>query len=167
MPTLRTRRFAGKDHARRNRRGRIMAVKKAKKSAKKTKKTAKKKASKKKTDKWTWTDILRTPILASVGAFSIAEEGIEKFVKELVERGEASEKEGKKLVDDFRKRTKKNRKDFESGIDGRIEKALKKFRLPSKKDIDSLTRKLERLEKRVERLAKANKLQDGKKPDVY
>jgi len=130
-----------------------MAVKKAKKSTKKTKKAAKKKA-KKKADKWTWTDILRTPILASVGAFSIAEEGIEKFVKELVERGEASEKEGKKLVDDFRKRTRKNRKDFETGTDERIEKALKRFRLPSKKDIDSLTKKLERLEKRVERLAK-------------
>jgi polyhydroxyalkanoate synthesis regulator phasin len=153
MLTLRTRRFAGKDHARGNRRVRIMAVKKAKKSTKKTKGETKKKA-KKKADKWTWIDILRTPILASVGAFSIAEEGIEKFVKELVERGEASEKEGKKLVEDFRKRTKKNRKDFESGTDERIEKALKKFRLPSKKDVDSLTRKLERLEKRVDRLAK-------------
>lgn len=131
-----------------------MAAKKAKKGTKKTKKAAKKKATKKKAEKWTWTDILRTPILASVGAFSIAEEGIEKFVKELVERGEASEKEGKKLVDDFKKRTRKNRKDFESGIDERIEKTLKRFRLPSKKDVDSLNRKLERLEKRVDRLAK-------------
>ena len=130
-----------------------MAAKKAKKGAKK----AKKKGVKAKDEKWTWIDLLRTPILASVGAFSIAEEGIEKFVKELVERGEASEKEGKKIVEDFRKRTRKNRKDLESGIDGRIEKALKSFRLPTKKDVDALSKKIGRLEKRVDRLTKKGK----------
>ncbi len=129
-----------------------MAAKKAKKAAKKAKAPAKDKAAKKKSEKWTWFDILRTPILASVGAFSIAEEGIEKFVRDLVERGEASEKEGKKIVDDFRKRTRKNRKDFENRIDDRIQKALKSFRLPTRKDIDTLSRKIDKLEKRVSKL---------------
>jgi polyhydroxyalkanoate synthesis regulator phasin len=131
-----------------------MAAKKTKKSTKKAKPAAKKKAAKKKRDKWTWADILRTPILASVGAFSIAEEGIEKFVKELVERGEASEKEGKKIVDDFRKRTKRNRKDLEAGIDDRIQKTLKSFRLPTKQDVDELSKKVDKLEKKVDTLKK-------------
>ena len=138
-----------------------MAVKKAKKtkkSSKKAKAAPKKKAGKKaKEEKWTWLDILRTPILASVGAFSIAEEGIEKFVRDLVERGEASEKEGKKIVDDFRKRTRRNRKDFENRIDERIEKALRSFRLPTKKDIDAVSRKIDKLEKRVDKLAKTRR----------
>lgn len=125
-----------------------MATKKTKKSAKK----AKKKTGKAKKEKWTWLDILRTPILASVGAFSMAEEGIGDFVKDLVERGETSEKEGKKIVDDFRKRTTRNRKDFEKRIDERIEKALKAFRLPTKKDVDALMRKIDKLEKRVGKL---------------
>ena len=136
-----------------------MATKKAKKkttkAAKKGKAPAKKKADKKKSEKWTWFDILRTPILASVGAFSIAEEGIEKFVRDLVERGETSEKEGKKIVDDFRKRTRKNRKDFEDRIDERIQKALKSFRLPTRKDVDTLSRKIDKLEKRVSALKKS------------
>lgn len=136
-----------------------MAAKKTKKSAKKAKPATKKKAGKKtkKSEKWTWFDILRTPILASVGAFSIAEEGIEKFVRDLVERGEASEKEGKKIVDDFRKRTRTNRKDFENKVDERIEKTLKSFRLPTKKDIDTLSRKIDKLEKRVQILSKKGK----------
>lgn len=129
-----------------------MAAKKTKKGAKKSKKKTKK--SKAKEEKWTWIDIFRTPILASVGAFSIAEEGIEKFVRDLVERGETSEKEGKKIVADFRKRTRRNRKDFEVRIDERIEKALKAFRLPTKKDIVTLTKKIEKLEKRIDRLTK-------------
>jgi poly(hydroxyalkanoate) granule-associated protein len=104
--------------------------------------------------KWTWIDVLRTPILASVGAFSIAEEGIEKFVRDLVERGEASEKEGKKIVSDFRRRTHRNRKDLESSVDGRIEKALKSFRLPTKKDVEELSKKIDQLERRIARMPK-------------
>lgn len=136
-----------------------MAAKKAKKSARKTSKKAKGKARKAKPqrEKWTWADVLRTPILASVGAFSIAEEGIEKFVRDLVERGEASEKEGKKIVEDFRKRTRRNRKDLEKNIDTRIEKTLKSFRLPTKKDVDSLSKKIEQLESRVNRLTRKRK----------
>ena len=134
-----------------------MATKKTKKSTRKTAKKASGKKAKKKTskaeeEKWTWMDILRTPILASVGAFSMAEAGIEKFVKDLVERGETSEKEGKKIVEDFRKRTSRNRKDFEKKTDERIEKALKALRLPTKKDINTLKRKIDKLEKRVGKL---------------
>ena len=136
----------------------VKKTKKAKKSSKKAKAAPKKKTGKKaKEEKWTWLDILRTPILASVGAFSIAEEGIEKFVRDLVERGEASEKEGKKIVDDFRKRTRRNRKDFENRIDERIEKALRSFRLPTKKDIDALSRKIGKLENRVDKLTKTRR----------
>lgn len=136
-----------------------MAAKKAKKSAKKTTGKTKRKSeqAKPKREKWTWLDVLRTPILASVGAFSIAEEGIEKFVRDLVERGEASEKEGKKIVNDFRKRTRRNRKDLEKSIDGRIERTLRSFRLPTKKDVDSLSKKIEQLESRVNKLIKKGK----------
>ncbi len=135
-----------------------MATKKAKKSTKKkTTKKAKKKTTKAKEEKWTWVDVLRTPILASVGAFTMAEEGIEKFAKDLVERGEASEKEGKKIVNDFRKRTTRNRKDFEKKIDDRIEKALKAFRLPTKKDVNTLLKTVEKLEKKVDALSKKRK----------
>ena len=108
----------------------------------------------KKDDKFTLIDILRTPVLASVGAFSVAEEGVENFVKDIIERGEASEKEGRKVIRDFQKRTRKNRKDLEKGIDERIEKTLKAFRLPTKRDVETLERKIDQLEKKVTVLSK-------------
>jgi polyhydroxyalkanoate synthesis regulator phasin len=134
-----------------------MAAKQPKKAARKgTKKTTKKATKRKpvKEEKWTWTDIFRTPLLASVGAFSIAEEGIENFVREIIERGEATEKEGRKIVDDFRKRAQKNRRDLEHGVDQRIERTLKSFRLPTKRDVDALEKKIEQLEKKVDRLTR-------------
>jgi polyhydroxyalkanoate synthesis regulator phasin len=133
-----------------------MAAKQPSKSVKPVKKAAKGKAAKK-DEKWTWMDILRTPILASVGAFSIAEEGIEKFAHEIMERGEATEKESKKIVDDFRKRAQRNRRDLEKGIDERIEKTLRSFRLPTKADLQGLERKIDRLEKKVDTLSRKTK----------
>lgn len=133
-----------------------MAAKQPKKTARKSTKKAAKKAAKKE-EKWTWTDIFRTPLLASVGAFSIAEEGIEKFVREIIERGEATEKEGKKIVDDFRKRAQKNRRDLEHGVDQRIEKTLKSLRLPTKRDVDTLEKKIVQLEKKVDSLSRKSK----------
>jgi poly(hydroxyalkanoate) granule-associated protein len=142
-----------------------MATKKTKKTKKsagkpRTTRKAKKKGAKAdatEKENWTWLDILRTPVLASVGAFSMAEEGIENFVKDLVERGETSEKDGKKIVEDFRKRTNRNRKDFEKRIDERIERGLKALRLPTKKDVDSLSRKIDKLQRRVEALSSKGK----------
>lgn len=127
----------------------------AKKAAKKTagrKGAAKKKAPARKGREFGLIDLLRNPILASVGAFSLAEEGLERLVKELIDRGEASEREGKKLVDDYRKRTAKSRKDWELNIDKRIASALKAFRLPTKKDVNALDKKINTLGRKVDQL---------------
>ena len=136
----------------------------ARKPAKKTARKAAKRApaKKKKEEKWTWMDVLRTPILASVGAFSIAEEGVENFVREIIDRGEATEKEGKKIVEDFRKRAKKNRRDLEKGIDDQIEKTLKGFHLPTKADLQALEKKISQLEKKVDSLQKKPAKKRGK-----
>ncbi|MBI4830844.1 MAG: phasin family protein, partial [Candidatus Lindowbacteria bacterium] len=61
-------------------------------------------------------------------------------------------KEGKKIVKDFRRRTQRNRRDLESSVDERIEKALKSFRLPTKKDVVELSRKIDQLERKIARL---------------
>jgi polyhydroxyalkanoate synthesis regulator phasin len=39
-------------------------------------------------------------------------------------------------------------------VDERIEKALKSFRLPTRKDIDTLARKIDKLENRVNALSR-------------
>lgn len=129
------------------------ATRKKTSSRKTTKKAAKKKAAKKR-EGFSIVDLLRNPVLASVGAFSLAEEGIERLVKELVDRGEASEREGKKIVEDYRRRTQKSRKDLEKNIDKRISSALRPFRLPTKKDLNDLEKKINALERKVDRLLK-------------
>lgn len=74
------------------------------------------------------------------------------MVKDLIDRGEASEREGRKIVDDYRKRATRARSDLEKNIDKRIADSLRNFRLPTKKDLDDLHRKVNTLERRIEKL---------------
>ncbi len=136
-----------------------MTVATRKKAAKKkapakrsSKRVAKKGARPKRGGTFRLPDLLRNPVLASVGAFSLAEEGLERLVKELIDRGETSEREGRKLVEDYRKRATRARSDFDKTVDTRIADALGSFRLPTKKDMDDLHRKINMLERRVDKL---------------
>lgn len=61
--------------------------------------------------------ILDTGFLLSVGVASLAKENVEGTVKELVRKGKLNEKQGRKLVRDLIKRSKKER--------GRIKRILK------------------------------------------
>ncbi len=53
--------------------------------------------------------VLDTGFLLSVGIASIAKENAEKIIKEMVRKGRLNEKQGRKLVSDLIKRSKKER----------------------------------------------------------
>ncbi|MBI2840523.1 MAG: phasin family protein [Acidobacteria bacterium] len=88
--------------------------------------------------------------LATLGAFSLAEEEVNRFVKKLVDRGSLSQEEGKKLVADLRTKVKKNRLDFGKIIEENVSKALEKLNIPSKEEIHDLTRKVDELAKKID-----------------
>jgi poly(hydroxyalkanoate) granule-associated protein len=97
-------------------------------------------------------------LLASVGAVVLAQEEIEDFVNRLVEKGEIAEKDGKKLVKDILERRKKETAKVEKEVDDRIEsiveKVLGRMNVPTKSDIDALSKKIGELSQKVEDLKK-------------
>jgi poly(hydroxyalkanoate) granule-associated protein len=100
----------------------------------------------------------RRVLLASVGAVVLAQEEIEDFVNRLVEKGEIAEKDGKKLVKDILERRKKETAKVEKEVDDRIEsiveKVLGRMNVPTKSDIDALSKKIGELSQKVEDLKK-------------
>ena len=72
---------------------------------------------------------------------------VEELAKELTEKGEMSEKEGKALIDELLKKSEQARKDLEIKVESLIEKALGKMNLAGKEDISTLEKRLKRLEK--------------------
>jgi poly(hydroxyalkanoate) granule-associated protein len=92
-------------------------------------------------------------------AAASAQEEIVKLFDKLVERGEEIEKERRQQFDEFvenrQKQVKDQRKKAEKDLEKRIETVLHSLNMPSRKDIDSLNRKINALTRKIDELQKA------------
>lgn len=106
---------------------------------------------------------VRQVLMAGIGAVSLAQEEAESFVNRLVDRGEIAEKDGRKLIDEFvekrRKRAEESSKRVESEVENRMESLLNRMNIPTKSDIEQLSKKVAELSKKVDELKKSS---DGK-----
>jgi poly(hydroxyalkanoate) granule-associated protein len=99
---------------------------------------------------------VRKVLLAGVGAVALAQEEVEEFVNRLIERGEIAEKDGRKLIDDIRERRQKQTEKAGEELEGQIEDVLHRMNVPTKADIDALSRKITTLTKKVDELKKSS-----------
>lgn len=104
---------------------------------------------------------LRRVLMAGVGAVALTQEQIEDFVNKLVERGEIADGDARKLIADVGDKRKRilhdQRKKAEDELDKRIEMILSYMNIPSKGEIDSLSRKIADLSQKVDELNRLNK----------
>lgn len=98
---------------------------------------------------------LRRVLLASVGVVALTIEEAGDLVDKLVERGEIAEQEGKKLVTEIKEKRKKKTDEAEEVASSRVREALDKMDIPTKSDIDDLSKKIATLSKKVDELKKA------------
>jgi poly(hydroxyalkanoate) granule-associated protein len=117
--------------------------------------------AKKKTPKGEIKDSLHQIWLAGLGAFATAEEEGGKLFKSLVKKGRTYEKSVKIPVDkaaksvkgtvkDVRSKAGKTMKKFESALDDHVDAALGRIGVPTQKEIAKLTRKVDRLTKKLD-----------------
>ncbi len=104
------------------------------------------------------TQLVRRVLLASLGAAVLAQEEVEDFVNRLVDKGEIAEKDGKKLVkemmDHRKKQSAKVEKEVDTRVENIVERVLARMNVPTKSDIDSLSKKIGDLSEKVEELRK-------------
>ena len=93
-------------------------------------------------------DAIRKVGLAGVGAVALTVEAVEK----LVERGELTEEEGRKVLNDVWSRRKKDAKKAEEELNKRVDELMKRFEIPSKTEIEDLSKKIDALSKKVDEL---------------
>jgi len=94
---------------------------------------------------------LRKVVLASIGAVAIAQDEAEDLINKLVERGEIAREEGRKLMQDM---TAKRREKVQAEFDARVEATLGKMNVPTKDDLKAVEKKLDQLNKKLDKLAK-------------
>jgi poly(hydroxyalkanoate) granule-associated protein len=99
---------------------------------------------------------VRRVLLAGVGAVSLAQDEAEKFVHKLIEKGEIAEKDGRSLLNDLaekrKQRTKESSKRVSDELEKRMEGLLNRMNIPTKSDIEQLSKKVAELAKKIDAL---------------
>ena len=103
---------------------------------------------------------LRRVLMAGIGAVALTQEQIEDFVNKLFERGESADGDARKLISDVSDKRKRiltdQRKKAEGELDKSIEGILSRMNIPTKGEIDSLSRKIVDLSDKVDELTRLN-----------
>lgn len=115
----------------------------------------------------TWMlDNMRRMLLASIGVVAMTIDEAENLVERMVDRGELAQKDGQKLLKQFRSRLDPRREKLETNVEDQVEKVgtrieqgmeemLSRLNIPSKRDIDELSARIAQLSVRIEELKKS------------
>jgi polyhydroxyalkanoate synthesis regulator phasin len=93
-------------------------------------------------------ELIKKTMLAGVGLAAVTKDKVEELARELTEKGEMSEKEGKELMDQLLKKSEQARKDLETKVEDTVRKVLGKMAVATKEDIDSLSERIKKLEQK-------------------
>lgn len=96
-------------------------------------------------------DIVRRALLAGIGA----QEKAKELVEELVKKGELNQSEGAKLIKEVMEKAEKGGAEVDKTAGEVVQKTLETLNLPTRKDIESLEKKVQDLTNRLKRLEEA------------
>jgi len=91
-------------------------------------------------------DSIHKMFLAGVGLAAMTKDKIDEHIKELVERGKLTEKEGREIADDMLKKSKQAKEDLEKQVEKLVQQTLQTLQIASKEDVEKLTARIEKLE---------------------
>jgi len=92
-------------------------------------------------------ELLKKTIWLGAGLAVMTTEKIEEAVSEIVKKGQLSEKEGKELIADLVEKSKEAKKKLAEKVEKIITLTLQKMNIPSRKEMEELRARLDRLEK--------------------
>ena len=97
-------------------------------------------------------DFFKKSILFGLGVFDLTKEKAEKLVDEMIKRGEMSQSDKAKAVQELLKGHEERMKKLKTKIDERVEKITAKVRGKEKEELARLHKKLDDLAKVIEKL---------------
>lgn len=100
-------------------------------------------------------DLIKKFVYTGVGIAALTAEKLQKSIDKLVDEDKISENEGKKIVDEFFKKTESKKKDFESQIGKITEEVISKFDFSKAKEILDLNKRVKALENKISKMSQA------------
>lgn len=96
--------------------------------------------------------------LIGAGLWAMTEEKIDEMVKDLVDKGTISREEGKKVIQDVLEESKKQKIDLERKISDKIQDAISKADMFTRKDMHELESRMKILEDEIQRMKNKEKI---------
>ena len=94
-------------------------------------------------------DIIRRAVLLGLGVISLTKEKAEEVVDDLIKRGEIASGERFKTVDTLLKEAEKQEKELERKIAGTVQKIVADLGLPTKKELEEISKTLKKIESKI------------------
>ena len=96
--------------------------------------------------------------LIGVGLWAMTEEKIDEIVTDLVDKGTISKEEGKKVIQDMLEESKKQKLDLERKISDKIQDAISKTDMFTRRDMHELESRIKILEDEIQRMKNKEKI---------
>lgn len=94
-------------------------------------------------------DAMRKAMLSGLGALSLTKEKAEEIIDDLVIRGEMSEKDRTAMVEQLLKGVQMQKEELQGKVTSSVRKAMTDIGLPTQKDLKSVLRRLDAIEKAI------------------
>ncbi len=96
--------------------------------------------------------------LIGAGLWAMTEDKINDLVKDLVDKGDISKEEGKKVIQDVLEESKKQKVDLEKKISEKIQDSISKADIFTRKDMRELESRVDILEDEIQKMKNKDKM---------
>lgn len=96
-------------------------------------------------------DLFKKSLLTGLGFAVVSKEKLEETVKEMIDKGNLTEKEGEKLVEEMVGYADKTKGEMEKQIDKYVEKAINRLGLARKSDLQELQSSIMLIQQQLEK----------------
>jgi polyhydroxyalkanoate synthesis regulator phasin len=90
-------------------------------------------------------ELIKRTLLTGVGLAVMTKEKVEELGKDLIEQAKLSENEGQEFMNNLLQQSENARKEFETRINGAVQRAVSSLNLASKDEVARLSAKVDEL----------------------
>ena len=107
--------------------------------------------------------LVKRTAFVSLGLAAMSAATIRRIGKKIADEGKLSEDEGKKLIDDLLEQSKKSKAEVKKTINTSVKESLTDLDVATNKDVKSINRRLDKIEKSIPKKPSARKTTTKKK----
>lgn len=97
-------------------------------------------------------DLIKKAMFTGLGMAVLTKEKIEEIAADFIQKGNLSETEGRKLVDELMKKSEESQEEVKKQLDALVLAALEKMQLARMSQIDELSQAVQILKEKIEDL---------------